>query len=250
MDRVTSADGTPIAVERSGAGPPLVCIHGTSATRSTWDGFAAALPGMECIRYDRRGRGDSGDAGEYSLAREVEDARAVVEHVGDPESVGVFGHSFGGIVAFELARGTPLDRLVLYEPPVLAGDDADQERSFADQLRRTLDEEGPEAVVRTFRGLPDDADLEPEARDGDALARTIVREAAVVESFAVPENADVSAPTRCLVGGDTRDVLRASTAAVRDAIAGADLMTVEGYGHNAVGNAPERVVQRLEDVLP
>jgi len=249
MERVTSKDGTELAVERSGSGPPLVCIHGTSATRTAWEGFADEVSGVECVRYDRRGRGDSGDAGEYSLAREVDDARAVVEHVGDPASVGVFGHSFGGIVAFELAREIPLDRVILYEPPVLADDD-DRERSFADQLRQVLDEAGPEATVRTFRGLPDDADLEPEARDGDALARTVVREAAVVESFAVPTSADVSASTRCLVGGNTREVLRMSTAAACDAIAGADLMTVEGYGHNALGAAPERVVQCLEDFLP
>lgn len=250
MDRVTSADGTPIAVERSGSGPPLVCIHGTSATRSAWDGFAAALSGMECVRYDRRGRGDSGDAEEYSLAREVEDARAVVEHVGDPESVAVFGHSFGAVVAFQLARETALDRLVLYEPPVLAGDDAGREESLADQFQQVFDEEGPAALVRTFRGLPDGADLEPEAKDGDALARTILREGTVVESFAVPRRADVSAPTRCLVGGDTRDVLRASTEAICEAIPGADLVTVEGCGHNAIGAAPERVVQRLDDFLP
>lgn len=249
MERVTSADGTELAVERSGSGPPLVCLHGTSATRTAWDGFVDEVSGVECVRYDRRGRGDSGDAADYSLAREVADARAVVEHVGGPASVGVFGHSFGGIVAFELARETTLDRLVLYEPPVLAGDDADQERSFADQLRRVLEEDGPEAAVRTFRGLPDDADLEPEARDGDRLARTVVREAAVVESFAVPDAVNVAAPTRCLAGGDSREVLRASTRVVRDAVPDADLVTVEGHGHDALGADPAAVVASLGGFL-
>ena len=250
MERIASADGTPLAVERSGSGPPLVCIHGTSATRSTWDEFAAELAGMECVRYDRRGRGDSGDADEYSLAREVEDARAVVERVGDPESVAAFGHSFGAIVAFHLARETPLHRLVLYEPPVLAGDHGDREPGFADRLRQVLDEEGPEAAVRTFRGMPADAPLEPEARDGDALARMVVREVAVAESFDRPATVDVATPTRCLVGGDTGAMLRESTLAVQEALPNADLVTIEGHGHNAIGVAPERVTECLDDFLP
>ena len=31
METVTSRDGTPIAYERSGDGPPLVVVHGTTA---------------------------------------------------------------------------------------------------------------------------------------------------------------------------------------------------------------------------
>lgn len=248
MERVTSTDGTELAVERSGSGPPLVCIHGTSATRSAWDGFARELEGMECVRYDRRGRGGSGDADEYALAREVEDARSVVEHVGDPDSVSVFGHSFGAIVAFELARETDLRRLVLYEPPVLAGDDADQERSFADDLQRVLEDDGGAAAIRTFRGMSEDDALEP-GMDVEAMARTVVREASVVESYAVPERADITTPTRCLAGSDSRSVLRASTHAVRDAVPGAELVTVEGHGHNGLADSPGTVLGCVEDFL-
>jgi hypothetical protein len=32
----TSRDGTRIAFERSGVGPPLVLVHGTSADRTRW----------------------------------------------------------------------------------------------------------------------------------------------------------------------------------------------------------------------
>ena len=37
METVTSRDGTPIAYERGGEGPPLVLVHGTTSDRSTWD---------------------------------------------------------------------------------------------------------------------------------------------------------------------------------------------------------------------
>ncbi len=36
MELVTSSDGTPIAVWRSGTGPPLVLVHGTTADHTRW----------------------------------------------------------------------------------------------------------------------------------------------------------------------------------------------------------------------
>jgi pimeloyl-ACP methyl ester carboxylesterase len=75
---VESADGTPIAVWRSGEGPPLVLVHGAAADHSRW---APVLPALEqhftVLAVDRRGRGPSGDADEYALEREVEDLAAV-----------------------------------------------------------------------------------------------------------------------------------------------------------------------------
>jgi pimeloyl-ACP methyl ester carboxylesterase len=250
METVTSGDGTRLAVERTGSGPPVVCIHGTSASRDVWDGFAGALDGAECVRYDRRGRGDSGDADDYSLAREVADARAVVEHVGDPASVAVFGHSFGGVVAFELAHRTRLGRLVLYEPPVLGGRHSDPGESFADRLRATFEADGPEGVYRTFHRVPEDAALGPDAWADEPPARTVVREAVAVESVDVPDAADVAAPTRCVLGDETADGLRRSTAAVRDAVPGAELVVLDGHGHTAVETAPGIVVSRLDGFLP
>lgn len=51
---------------------------------------------------DRRGRGASGDAPDYHLAREFEDVAAVVDAVAEASgsAVDVYGHSFGGLCAF------------------------------------------------------------------------------------------------------------------------------------------------------
>ena len=73
--KVVSEDGTPIAVWRSGEGPPLVLIHGAAADHNRW---APVLPALEerftVFAVDRRGRGRSGDAPDYALEREYEDA--------------------------------------------------------------------------------------------------------------------------------------------------------------------------------
>ena len=116
--KVVSEDGTPIAVWRSGAGPPLVLIHGAAADHNRW---APVLPALEerfaVFAVDRRGRGRSGDAADYALEREYEDVVAVVESAG--AEVSVLGHSYGGICALEAALLTDAIRaLVLYEPPM------------------------------------------------------------------------------------------------------------------------------------
>jgi pimeloyl-ACP methyl ester carboxylesterase len=41
---VTSTDGTPIAYQRSGEGPPLVLVYGTSAEHTRWK---PVLPAFE-----------------------------------------------------------------------------------------------------------------------------------------------------------------------------------------------------------
>jgi pimeloyl-ACP methyl ester carboxylesterase len=80
VDTVRSADGTAIAVSRSGHGPPLVLVHGTAADHTRW---APVLPAFEehftVFAMDRRGRGGSGDADGYELGREFADAAAVID---------------------------------------------------------------------------------------------------------------------------------------------------------------------------
>ncbi len=74
METITSKDGTMIAYQRSGTGPPLVLVHGTTADHTRW---VPILPALEqhftVYALDRRGRGGSGDAEQYVIEREFED---------------------------------------------------------------------------------------------------------------------------------------------------------------------------------
>ncbi|TMG00876.1 MAG: alpha/beta hydrolase, partial [Chloroflexi bacterium] len=106
MEAVKSRDGTPIAYERAGSGPPLVLVHGSTSDHDT--AYRYVIPMLE--RYftvralDRRGRGDSGDGLDYSLERELDDVMAVIESAGEP--VNLFGHGFGALVALEASLRT------------------------------------------------------------------------------------------------------------------------------------------------
>jgi pimeloyl-ACP methyl ester carboxylesterase len=72
METVISRDGTSIAFSRSGVGPPLVLVHGSTADHTRW---ALVRPELEraftVFAMDRRGRGGSGDADTYSLERNM-----------------------------------------------------------------------------------------------------------------------------------------------------------------------------------
>jgi pimeloyl-ACP methyl ester carboxylesterase len=121
MQQVTSADGTRIAYEQLGSGPPLLLIPGAlndRGARSAGRPLAAALAQQHTvICFDRRGRGDSGDTPPYALARELEDIDALLQQLGGPAHV--YGHSSGGLLAFEAAHaGLPVSKLVIYEPPL------------------------------------------------------------------------------------------------------------------------------------
>lgn len=123
MEHVRSLDGTLIAFERSGAGPPLVLVHGILGSSRRWP----VLPDLEqhftITAIERHGRGESGDTEPYAIAREFEDVAAVVTAIGG--EVSLLGHSFGGLCVLEAALLTPhVRRLVVYEPspaPVPAG---------------------------------------------------------------------------------------------------------------------------------
>src|SRR5262249_12365626 len=91
-----SADGTLIAHEKCGAGPPLVLVDGAVCHRASGPSrpLAARLAGSFTVyAYDRRGRGESGDTAPYAPEREIEDLIAVIEAAGGQADV--YGISSG-----------------------------------------------------------------------------------------------------------------------------------------------------------
>ncbi|MFJ8662640.1 alpha/beta fold hydrolase [Streptomyces sp. NPDC093795] len=121
--RVTSRDGTPIAYERYGDGPPIVLVSGALGTAATERPLGLLLArGFSVVAYDRRGRGGSGDTGPYAVEREIEDLAAVVAEAGaggaPHDGVALYGTGTGGVLALAaVAAGLPVGHLSVYEPP-------------------------------------------------------------------------------------------------------------------------------------
>lgn len=124
MTDVRSRDGTRIAYERSGDGPPVILVDGALCYRKM--GPAAPLAALlaehfTVFSYDRRGRGESGDTPPYAVEREVEDIAALIDAAGSP--VRLYGTSSGAALALEAAnRGLAISKLALYEAPFIVDD--------------------------------------------------------------------------------------------------------------------------------
>jgi pimeloyl-ACP methyl ester carboxylesterase len=244
VDHVPSADGTPIAWERSGSGPSLVIVNGALSDRRSADGLRPLLdPHLTVVAYDRRGRGASGDASRYAPEREMEDLAAVLAATGGPAFV--FGHSSGAILALEAAlRGLTVMKLALNEPPFIVGRSRRRPSAdLVDRLRGLVDGGDREGAVHLF--LTDAVGLSEAAiggaRSGPAwprmleLAHTLSYDAALTSGNELPAAerlASFRIPTLILTGDATAPWIDAGTAALAASIPGARREVLAGQEHN------------------
>jgi pimeloyl-ACP methyl ester carboxylesterase len=137
IQKVKSADGTTIAFETAGQGPPLILVGGAfndRTSRASGRPLAALLaPRFTVFSYDRRARGDSGDTPPYAVDREVQDLAALIAEAGG--AAYVYGMSSGALLALDAAiQQLPITRLALFEPPLMI--DAAQAQGAADLAGR------------------------------------------------------------------------------------------------------------------
>jgi pimeloyl-ACP methyl ester carboxylesterase len=247
MITVTSADGTPIAADRTGDGPPVVLVAGALTDRAALAPLAAALaPDFTVFAYDRRGRGDSGDTRPYRVEREIEDLAAVVEAAGGQAHV--FGHSSGAVLALEAAaRDVPITRLALYEPPFRLDGAPPIPFDFAAQLTTLIDADRLSDAfalwMRVAVLMPDEAvaqaSTEPWWADAVAGVRTTPYDATITAPYTAGEPlpagrwSGVTVPTLLLDGEISPPFLRSSAAALRPILPDTSAHTFPGQGHGA-----------------
>ncbi|HEX6554550.1 MAG TPA: alpha/beta hydrolase [Ktedonobacteraceae bacterium] len=115
---VRSKDGTTIGYLSMGGGPSVLVIPGVLSMAVDYAAFARALAEHFTVHtIERRGRGASGPQGDdYSIVKECEDVLALRAETGASLLV---GHSYGGLVALEVARNTTaFTKIAVYEPGV------------------------------------------------------------------------------------------------------------------------------------
>lgn len=255
---VRSNDGTSIAFERSGEGPPLVLVGGALTDRSAGAPLAAHLaPHFTVYTYDRRGRGESGDTEPYAVEREFDDLEAIIDEVGG--SAFVFGMSSGAILALEAAiRGLAIERLALYEPPYRVDEGAPRPPpDFATQLEAHLaDGRRGDAVERFLTeavGMP--ADAVGGMRNGpmwpalEELAPTLVYDLTVVGDGSLPTARleSVAASTLVMDGTESPAWARHAAQALANALPDSQYRSLEGQTHEVTPDALAPVVAEFSD---
>jgi pimeloyl-ACP methyl ester carboxylesterase len=243
-DHVTSQDGTRIAFERLGNGAPVVLVGGALQGRATYHPLAEELSlHFTVFNYDRRGRGDSGDTAPYAVEREVEDLGTIIAEADGAASV--YGHSSGAaLVLHAAARGLPVDKIVLHEPPFGSGSDEERqaEREEAEMISALLASDRRADALRfyfTSMGLPADV-VDHMVQDSAMLANahTLVYDPYEVMSEhsrgdrpPADQASSVTVPALVLAGGASPEWMIDASRQIADALPNGRLGVLEGQDH-------------------
>lgn len=120
QETITLDDGAQTTLERWGSsGPVMVCVHGMTSSRRSWERFAMRYADRARIyAYDQRGHGDSSAVpGPMTLHRSLLDLYNVMERISDPAET-LVGHSWGGAVAILGGRRFDVARVIAIDPMI------------------------------------------------------------------------------------------------------------------------------------
>jgi pimeloyl-ACP methyl ester carboxylesterase len=247
MEKVVSRDGTPIAFDRVGDGPPLILVDGALCHR-TFGPMPKLAPlltrDFTVFTYDRRGRGDSGDTAPYAVDREVDDIEALIKAAGRPAFV--YGVSSGAALALEAAnRGLAIEKLALFEAPFIVDDSrtpllgdyearineliaADNRSEVIKQFMKAVGL--PAIVIFMMRFMPAWSKLK-------AVAHTVAYDTAILRDYQrgqpLPANrwTAVRMPTLVAVGGKSPAWMGNAMRELADAIPHAKRLILPGQTH-------------------
>jgi pimeloyl-ACP methyl ester carboxylesterase len=249
METILSLDHTVIAYKKTGTGTPLIMVHGTNGSHAHWN---LALPNLNqhftVYAMERRGRGQSGDASNYSIEREYEDVAALANSISKP--VDIFGHSFGAACVLGAAQQIPnLRRMILYELPMLREQQSPERAVMLTRMEQTLADGEREKVVvtllRDMLNIPqvmiDRISAAPNWASQVEAAHTIPRELRQSHCYAPDLTAleQIAAPTMFLLGSDSPSFFRQTTETLNAHLPNSQIVVLPGQQHSAMLTAPE-----------
>ena len=244
---VTSADGTRIAYDREGSGPPVILVGGAMQFRA-FDpttvemAHALAAHGFDVVNYDRRGRGESPADAPITLAQTIGDLRALTDQLtaGADDAVALFGNSSGAAIALAAASALlPISKLVLFEAP-LDPEGGPEGAEFLAGLRERIAAGDDARTVEYFmRDMPPEWLEQSKASPGwptmTAMAPSLEPDA---ESLAWTQSAPraelwrgITQPTLVLVGAQTLDLMGAAADSIVANLANARRATIPAAEH-------------------
>jgi pimeloyl-ACP methyl ester carboxylesterase len=232
MDKFDSFDGTTLAYELAGDGPPILLLHGfASDSFLNWvrpglvDKLTAA--GFHTIALDQRGHGVSDkphDPAAYGEGAMVRDAQALLDHLG-LQSCMCAGYSMGARTTLELITRDDRVRVA-----VLGGVGANmlRAREWGGSIADAMLTDDPRSISDRFaKSFRDFADIT--GADRQALAAIQSNPRPPLEALE-----SISIPVLVLCGDN--DPLVGNPSDLGDVIPGAKVVVVGGTHLNVVNN--------------
>lgn len=251
-------DGASLRYEVSGAGEPVLFLHGFPLSGEMWRPAVERLgEGVRAIVPDLRGHGASEASPGVDMARFAEDLARILDATGEAGPVAVVGLSMGGYVAFELCRRYPerVGALVLVDTRA----DADSEEGARGRLE-TADRVLREGSAFLAAGLAEKlfspaapAELRERwraimaATPPEGVAAALRAMAGRPDSFATLRA--LSVPVLVVVGEDDAITPPADARRMHEAAPGSRLEVVPRAGHMTPVERPERFAEVLRDFL-
>jgi pimeloyl-ACP methyl ester carboxylesterase len=233
-------------LERAGAEPAVLCVHGYCQSSAYWaptlDRLARA--GVRGLAPDLPGFGASArEPGPYTMEAYADGLAALLDARG-LERVALVGGSMGGVVAqhFLLRHPARLSRLLLVATGGAMGDPAAGLKRADEVAAAPWDAAAVEPVVKGFFREPPVAERLAEYRRIALMAS----HAAAVEaarsnarSWTLDRLGEIRCPTLIVQGRHDRARTPEHGAQMRDRIPGARLEVLEGSGHTPQLEEPE-----------
>jgi len=244
--KVFSKDGTAIAFERLGHGSPVILVDGALCHRRMGPsrGLAKLLAQHFTVyTYDRRGRGESGDAAHYAVEREVEDMAALLREAGG--TAFVWGTSSGAALALEAAnRLSGIMKLALYEAPFIVDDSRSTTEEDWVRINEAVAAGRKSEAVKLFLkavGAPGFfitlMRLTPMWSKLKAVAHTLPYDGAIVQDnqrgkpLSADRWASVAIPALVMDGGKSPAWMRHGNRSLANVLPNARYRTLEGQTH-------------------
>jgi pimeloyl-ACP methyl ester carboxylesterase len=255
-----SNQGVRLHWEESGAGEPVLLVHGLGYTLDMWHRTVPALqPRRRVIRFDNRGVGGSDvPEGAYSVADMADDAVAVLDAAG-VERADIAGASLGGAIAQEVALRHPsrVRGLVLF--CTLCG--GPRAVAAEPEVRETVTARGsmpPEEGIRVMNpyvydpGTPErriDEDLAIRLRTYPSTQGYMGQVQAVLQWSSYDRLPSITAPTLVIHGESDRLVPPANGRLIAERIPGARLVMIPDASHILFTDQPEAVHAAMLEFL-
>lgn len=247
--------------ERTGKGPELVLLHGFGCDLRLWEPLIPRLKNdLTVTAFDMRGSGKSDKPTEpYSIETLRNDAASFIEAV-CKGPVSVLGFSMGGMVAMDLAATRPelVERLILvstlpawdcpFPPPA----------KTRELFRRT--DVSPELLTEVYETIFGSAykkkvsareyvdfrmsDENPQSLDDYLLQLRALEASDVREKVRL-----ITVPALMIVGGEDKVAPPGNSVWLKENIHNAELKVLEGSGHMLPIEMPERLAEKIKEVM-